>query len=76
MAETGRYCYREVVPFCAMVAVECTNVGVNVLFKQATLKGFSYYAFIVYSFALSTLFLLLPLPFVFRWYALLNHYIS
>ncbi|XP_057722929.1 WAT1-related protein At4g15540-like [Arachis stenosperma] len=67
MAESGRYCYREVVPFCAMVAVECTNVGVNVLFKQATLKGFSYYAFIVYSFALSTLFLLLPLPFVFRW---------
>ncbi|KAL4307322.1 hypothetical protein AHAS_Ahas16G0266700 [Arachis hypogaea] len=67
MAESGRYCYRDVVPFCAMVAVECTNVGVNVLFKQATLKGFSYYAFIVYSFALSTLFLLLPLPFVFRW---------
>ncbi|XP_020999081.1 WAT1-related protein At5g40240 [Arachis duranensis] len=67
MAESGRYCYREVVPFCAMVAVECTNVGVNVLFKQATLKGFSYYAFIVYSFALSTLFLFLPLPFVFQW---------
>ncbi|MED6213089.1 hypothetical protein PIB30_089888, partial [Stylosanthes scabra] len=68
MAESGRYyCYREVLPFCAMVAVECTGVGVNILFKQATLQGLSYYAFIVYSFAVSTLFLLLPLPFLLRW---------
>ncbi|KAH1054425.1 hypothetical protein GLYMA_08G339700v4 [Glycine max] len=63
----GRYCEKEVLPFTAMVAVECTNVGVNVLFKAATEKGLSYYAFIAYSFAVSTLFLLLPLPFVFRW---------
>ncbi|KAL2320100.1 hypothetical protein Fmac_029069 [Flemingia macrophylla] len=58
--------YKDVLPFTAMVAIECTNVGVNVLFKAATVKGLSYYAFIAYSFAISTLFLLLPLPFVFR----------
>ncbi|KAK7339426.1 hypothetical protein VNO77_20091 [Canavalia gladiata] len=63
----GRYCYKEVIPFSAMVAIEFTNVGVSVLFKAATEKGLSYYAFITYSFALSTLFLLFPLPFVFRW---------
>ncbi|CAJ1782047.1 unnamed protein product [Sphenostylis stenocarpa] len=63
---TERYCYREVLPFTAMVAIECTNVGVNVLFKAATVKGMGYYAFVAYSFAISTLFLLLPLPFVFR----------
>ncbi|XP_020239520.1 WAT1-related protein At4g15540 [Cajanus cajan] len=67
MAGRGRYCYKDVLPFTALVAVECTNVGVNVLFKAATEKGLSYYAFIAYSFAFSTLFLLLPLPFVFRW---------
>ncbi|TKY63258.1 WAT1-related protein [Spatholobus suberectus] len=63
----GRYCHTEVLPFTAMVTIECTNVGVNVLFKAATEKGLSYYAFIAYSYAVSTLFLLLSLPFVFRW---------
>ncbi|KAF7802854.1 WAT1-related protein [Senna tora] len=58
-------CYKDVVPFCAMIAVECTNVVVNVLFKAASLKGLSFYVFIVYSFAVSTLLLLLLLPFVF-----------
>ncbi|KAK7274457.1 hypothetical protein RIF29_15547 [Crotalaria pallida] len=62
----GRYCCKEVVPFTAMVAIECTIVGVNVLFKAASEKGLSYYVFIVYSFAISTLALLLLLPFVFR----------
>ncbi|WVZ09065.1 hypothetical protein V8G54_022411 [Vigna mungo] len=62
-----RYCYKEVLPFTAMVAIECSNVGVNILFKAATQKGLSYYAFIAYSYLISVLFLLLPLPFVFRW---------
>ncbi|KAG2405104.1 hypothetical protein LR48_Vigan03g161400 [Vigna angularis] len=62
-----RYCYREVLPFIAMVAIECSNVGVNILFKAATQKGLGYYAFIAYSYLISVLFLLLPLPFVFRW---------
>ncbi|QCE10733.1 WAT1-related protein [Vigna unguiculata] len=64
---TGRYCYKEVLPFIAMVGIECSNVGVNILFKAATQKGLSYYAFIAYSYLISVLFLLLPLPFVFRW---------
>ncbi|XP_061337657.1 WAT1-related protein At4g15540-like [Gastrolobium bilobum] len=61
----GSFCYKDVVPFTAMVAIECSNVGVNVLFKAATQKGLSYYVFVVYSFAVSNLVFLLPLPFVF-----------
>ncbi|KAI4346497.1 hypothetical protein L6164_007388 [Bauhinia variegata] len=48
-----------------MVTVECINVGVAILFKEATEKGLSYLVFIVYSFAVSTVVLLLPLPFIF-----------
>ncbi|RHN77012.1 putative EamA domain-containing protein [Medicago truncatula] len=63
----GRHCYKDVLPFTAMVAIECTNVGVSVLFKAATQKGLSYYVFIAYSFVVSTLVLLLPLPFFIKW---------
>ncbi|XP_022773697.1 WAT1-related protein At5g40240-like isoform X1 [Durio zibethinus] len=59
-----RYFYKDVLPFTAMVAVECTNVGLNILFKAATLKGMSYYIFITYSYAMGAL-LLLPLSFIF-----------
>ena len=62
-----RYCYKDALPFSAMVAVECTNVGLNTIFKAATLKGLSYYVFIFYSYAIATL-VLLPLPFIFRQY--------
>ncbi|KAA8530263.1 hypothetical protein F0562_004972 [Nyssa sinensis] len=58
-----RYCYSEVVPFAAMVMVECSNVGLNTLFKAATLKGMSYYVFIVYSDTIATL-LLMPFAFI------------
>ncbi|KAI4346499.1 hypothetical protein L6164_007389 [Bauhinia variegata] len=61
-----RHCYKDVVPFAAMVTVQCTNVGVNILFKAATEKGLSYYVFIVYTYAISTIVLLLPLPFICR----------
>ncbi|GFY87083.1 nodulin MtN21 /EamA-like transporter family protein [Actinidia rufa] len=57
-----RYCCGEVLPFLAMVIVEGVFVGLNTLFKTASLKGMSYYVFIVYSFATATLFLL---PFAF-----------
>jgi len=63
----GSYYYKDVLPFSAMVAAECTNVGLNTLFKAATLRGLSYYVFIFYSYAIATL-LLLPLPFIFRQY--------
>jgi len=61
------YWYKDVLPFSAMVAVECTNVGINSLYKAATLKGLSYHVFAFYSFAIATL-VLLPLVFIFRWY--------
>ncbi|XP_050382728.1 WAT1-related protein At4g15540-like isoform X2 [Argentina anserina] len=60
----GRSCWRDVLPFTAMVTVESTNVGLNILFKSAASKGLSYYVFIVYSYAFATV-LLLPLPFIF-----------
>ncbi|KAK8711056.1 hypothetical protein V6N13_146358 [Hibiscus sabdariffa] len=37
-----------------MVAVECSNVVVSILFKAACFKGLSSYTFIAYSFVLST----------------------
>ncbi|KAL6960639.1 hypothetical protein U1Q18_038403 [Sarracenia purpurea var. burkii] len=60
--ERGKHLYREVVPLTAMVTMECTNVGLNTLFKAATLKGMSYHVFVVYAYALAAL-LLLPSPF-------------
>ncbi|XVF58117.1 hypothetical protein PTKIN_Ptkin07bG0037100 [Pterospermum kingtungense] len=63
MTRTRSYCYKDVLPFTAMVSVECANVGINVLFKAATSKGMSYYIFIAYSYAIATL-VLLPLSFI------------
>ncbi|MBA0700558.1 hypothetical protein Goari_020699 [Gossypium aridum] len=62
-----RYCYNDVLPLTAMVAIECTNVGLNVLFKKATSKGMSYFIFITYTYAIGAL-LLLPLSFLFPSY--------
>lgn len=63
----SNYFYKDVLPLTAMVAMEFTNVGVSVLFKAATQKGLSFYVFIAYSYVVSTLVLLLPLPFFFKW---------
>ena len=63
----GRYCYENGLPFSAMVTAECTNVGLNILFKASSLKGLSYYVFVLYMYAFSTL-VLFPLAFVFRGY--------
>ncbi|KAI8533748.1 hypothetical protein RHMOL_Rhmol10G0033500 [Rhododendron molle] len=60
--ERGKYCYNDVVPFSAMVAMECTNVGLNTLFKAATNQGMSYHVFVVYAYGIAAL-LLLPSPF-------------
>ncbi|KAJ8567003.1 hypothetical protein K7X08_019211 [Anisodus acutangulus] len=54
--------YKEVLPFTAMVAMECINVGLNTLYKAATNKGMSHHVFVVYSYGLAAL-LLLPSPF-------------
>ncbi|XP_037491584.1 WAT1-related protein At5g40230 [Jatropha curcas] len=59
-----RFLYGDLLPFIAMVSVECTIVGASTLFKAASSKGMSCYVFIVYSYAISTL-VLLPVPFIF-----------
>ncbi|KAJ4729162.1 WAT1-related protein [Melia azedarach] len=57
--------WKDAVLFTAMVAVECSIVGTNTIFKAATKKGMSNYVFVVYSFAVTTL-VLFPLAFIFR----------
>ncbi|GAV72579.1 EamA domain-containing protein [Cephalotus follicularis] len=59
----GRYCYKDMLPFSAMVTMECVNVGLNTLFKAATLEGMSYHVFVVYAYAIAAL-VLLPAPFI------------
>ncbi|XP_015573631.1 WAT1-related protein At5g40240 isoform X2 [Ricinus communis] len=46
------------VPFAAMIAVECTDVGVSTISKAALAKGMSKYVSVVYYNALATLILL------------------
>jgi hypothetical protein len=53
MGKIRRYCYKDGLPFGAMFAVECTNVGLSTIFKAATLKGLSYHVFMVYSYGVS-----------------------
>ncbi|XP_062010074.1 WAT1-related protein At4g15540-like [Rosa rugosa] len=57
--------HKDVLPFTAMIIVECINVGSGVFFKAAASRGLSYYVLIVYSYAIATI-LLLPLLFIFR----------
>ncbi|KAM5581585.1 hypothetical protein ABKV19_010701 [Rosa sericea] len=57
--------HKDVLPFTAMIIVECINMGSGVFFKAAASRGLSYYVLIVYSYAIATI-LLLPLPFIFR----------
>ncbi|KAH7532546.1 WAT1-related protein At5g40240 [Ziziphus jujuba] len=56
--------YKDILPFAAMIAVECITVGLKTIFKAASLVGMSYYVFMVYSYAIATL-VLLPLPLIF-----------
>lgn len=57
------YCYRDVVPFAAMVSMECLNVGLNTLFKLAATHGMSRHVFLVYAYGVAALLLLPPLFF-------------
>ncbi|KAL3813775.1 hypothetical protein ACJIZ3_015043 [Penstemon smallii] len=62
----GRYFfYREILPFAAMITVECTNVGSNILYKAAVTKGLSYHVFMVYTYAIAAL-LMIPLAYFFH----------
>ncbi|XP_037491585.1 WAT1-related protein At4g15540-like [Jatropha curcas] len=51
----SRFLYEDLLPLMAMVSVECTNVGLNTLFKAASLTGMSYFVFIAYYYAIATL---------------------
>ncbi|CAN1272685.1 WAT1-related protein At3g28050 [Linum perenne] len=55
--------YRDVLPFAAMVSLQIINVGINTLFKAATMEGMNYHVFIVYDYAIAA-FSLLPAPFI------------
>ncbi|MBA0760936.1 hypothetical protein Gotri_023648 [Gossypium trilobum] len=69
-----RYCYNDVAPLIAMVTAVCTNVGANILFKEATSKGMNQYIFITYPYVVAAL-VLLPLSFIFpRFLALICAY--
>ncbi|XP_011098512.1 WAT1-related protein At5g40240 [Sesamum indicum] len=52
----------EVVPLVAMLTVELTNVGMNILYKAAVSKGLNYHVYMVYSYGIPAL-ILLPLAF-------------
>ncbi|XP_031261544.1 WAT1-related protein At5g40230-like [Pistacia vera] len=60
-----RNLWKEILLFAAMVSLECSSVGLTVIYKEATLKGMSSYVFVTYSFAIATL-VLLPFAFYFR----------
>lgn len=58
-----RVLYKDLVPFGAMVTMECLNVALNTLFKAATLRGMSYHVFVVYAYAVAAI-VLIPAPFI------------
>uniref|UniRef100_A0A2N9G642 WAT1-related protein n=1 Tax=Fagus sylvatica TaxID=28930 RepID=A0A2N9G642_FAGSY len=58
-----RSCLVGLIPFAAMVMVQCLDVGLTTLSKAAMSKGMSHYVFVVYSNALATL-ILLPTSFI------------
>ncbi|XP_076896254.1 WAT1-related protein At5g40230-like [Bidens hawaiensis] len=61
----GRICYRDVLPFTAMVTVECIIVGGNTLFKSATSHDINSYVFTTYVFIVGFIFLI-PCAFIVR----------
>ncbi|CAL1391913.1 unnamed protein product [Linum trigynum] len=59
------YFLESVLPFSVMVGLELISVGLNTLFKAATLQGMSYHVFVVYDYATAAL-VLLPAVYVSR----------
>ncbi|KAK9995853.1 hypothetical protein SO802_020539 [Lithocarpus litseifolius] len=58
-----RSCLVGLLPFAAMVMIECLDVGLTTLSKAAMSRGMSNYVFVVYSNALATL-ILFPSSFI------------
>lgn len=56
-----RSCIRNAAPFAAMMAVECTDIGMSTVGKADMTKGMSNFVLVVYSNALGSIILL---PFV------------
>ncbi|XP_077237796.1 WAT1-related protein At3g28050-like [Tasmannia lanceolata] len=56
-------CLWDVLPYAAMVSVECLDVGLTTLSKAAMSRGMSHFVFVVYSNVLATT-LLIPLYFI------------
>ncbi|KAL8509879.1 hypothetical protein ACS0TY_016919 [Phlomoides rotata] len=65
MARQRDYCLLEVLPFTALVSVECTNVGMNTLYKAAVANGLNFHVYMAYAYAISSI-VLLPLAFLFH----------
>ncbi|KAJ0566691.1 putative EamA domain-containing protein [Helianthus annuus] len=65
MGSTGRICYKDVLPFTAMVLIECIIVGGNTLFKSATSQPINSYVFTTYVFIVG-FFFLIPCAFIVR----------
>ncbi|XP_047322124.1 WAT1-related protein At3g28050-like [Impatiens glandulifera] len=63
MEEGKKKLYGDVMPFSVMVSMECLNVGLNTLFKAATLHGMNNRVFVVYAYGVAAI-ALLPSPFI------------
>ncbi|CAK9162826.1 unnamed protein product [Ilex paraguariensis] len=63
--ERAGFCYREVLPFVAVIISLGSNVGVTTAFKAAASQGISYRVFMVYAHSLAGL-VLLPFAFIFE----------
>ncbi|CAL1357976.1 unnamed protein product [Linum trigynum] len=59
----GYYFHRDVLPFVAMISLNIINVGINTLFKAATMEGMNNNVFVAYDYAIASL-VLLPAPFL------------
>ncbi|XP_010031124.2 WAT1-related protein At3g28050 isoform X4 [Eucalyptus grandis] len=57
-----RHCYRDVLPFSAVITMDSITVSMTTMFKAANSRGMSYSVFLVYTYAIAAL-LLLPAPF-------------
>ncbi|KAL8456647.1 hypothetical protein ACS0TY_034764 [Phlomoides rotata] len=65
MARERDYCPQEVLPFTVLVSVECTNVGMNTLYKAAVANGLNFHVYMAYAYAIFSI-VLLPLAFLFH----------
>ncbi|PWA61950.1 hypothetical protein CTI12_AA368450 [Artemisia annua] len=56
------FCSKDVLLIATLVAMQCVTVGINTLYKAATLQGMKYHVFMVYCYGVAA-FIMLPAPF-------------